>query len=103
MVLPRTNALGSDSAVWAAPPRLGILPSPLLASLSSPSPTPVFELWQALNLVKHGYDIVVWNRSPDPCDDLAAGGAKARRGARAGCVWGKVSAGTLRRRSRPCA
>lgn len=30
----------------------------------------------ALNLIRAGYDLVVWNRSPNACDDLAAGGAK---------------------------
>lgn len=30
----------------------------------------------ALNLIKSGYDLTVWNRSADKCDNLAAGGAK---------------------------
>ena len=29
----------------------------------------------ALNLIKAGYSVTVWNRSPEKCDDLAAGGA----------------------------
>jgi glyoxylate/succinic semialdehyde reductase len=29
----------------------------------------------AFNLLKAGYSLTVWNRSPDKCDDLAAGGA----------------------------
>jgi hypothetical protein len=34
---------------------------------------------QALNLIKAGYDLTVWNRSADKCDNMAAGGAKAGR------------------------
>lgn len=30
----------------------------------------------ALNLIKAGYSVTVWNRSPEKCDDLAAGGAQ---------------------------
>lgn len=33
----------------------------------------------ALNLLKAGYSITVWNRSPEKCDDLAAGGASVAR------------------------
>lgn len=29
----------------------------------------------AFNLLKAGYSLTVWNRSPGKCDDLAAGGA----------------------------
>lgn len=31
---------------------------------------------QAANLVKAGYDVTVWNRSPGKCEELAQAGAK---------------------------
>lgn len=31
---------------------------------------------QAMRLIRAGYDVVVWNRTPEACDDLAAGGVQ---------------------------
>lgn len=36
-----------------------------------------FLIPQANNLIKAGYDVTVWNRSPDRCAPLVAAGAKA--------------------------
>jgi hypothetical protein len=35
-------------------------------------------LLQALNLIKAGYKVVVWNRSADKCEPLKAAGATVR-------------------------
>jgi hypothetical protein len=46
---------------------------------------------QALNLIKAGYSVTVWNRSLDKCDALANAGAQVRIGSliegAGGTVW----------------
>jgi hypothetical protein len=51
-------------------------------------------LLQALNLIKAGYKVVVWNRSADKCEPLKAAGATVSRPFAAAFTYGLLT-GTI--------
>lgn len=91
----RCRAAGG-AASPASPPPAGPRPPPI-HRLADRDAEVLLPCQQALNLIKAGYEVTVWNRSADKCAGLQAAGAKVRRsagealaGEAAGWVLGSV-------------